>query len=61
MTLEPVEEEIQRRGQELLKRVQPERLIVLTPAWWQERLMGWATSDPEFRTRLLRFVDVLPS
>ena len=44
-----IESEIQQRGRELLGRVRPERLIVLSPAWWQERLMGWATSDPEFR------------
>ena len=49
------------RGRELLGRVETERLIALSPAWWQERLMGWATNDPEFRVKLLRFVDVLPS
>ena len=46
---------------ELLSLVQPERLIALTPAWWQERLMEWAGSDPNFRVKLLRFVDVLPA
>ncbi|MCK9519234.1 MAG: hypothetical protein M0R74_09480, partial [Dehalococcoidia bacterium] len=55
-----LEETIQRRGRELLRDVEPERLITLSPAWWQERLMQWATSDPEFRVKLLRFVDVLP-
>jgi len=45
----------------LLGDVRPERLLTLSPAWWQERLMGWATSDPDFRVKLLRFVDVLPS
>ncbi len=35
--------------------------FALTPAWWQERLLDWATSDPEFRVKLLRFVDVLPA
>ena len=33
----------------------------LTPDWWQERILTVATSDPEFRVRLLRFVDVLPT
>jgi RHH-type proline utilization regulon transcriptional repressor/proline dehydrogenase/delta 1-pyrroline-5-carboxylate dehydrogenase len=41
--------------------VVPERLLTLSPAWWQERLLEWATGDPEFRVKLLRFVDVLPS
>jgi RHH-type proline utilization regulon transcriptional repressor/proline dehydrogenase/delta 1-pyrroline-5-carboxylate dehydrogenase len=52
---------IQSRGRELLAAVHTERLIALTPAWWQERLMEWATSDPDFRVKLLRFVDVLPA
>ena len=56
--LEPL---IQQRGRALLATVHPERLLALSPAWWQERLMGWATSDPDFRVKLLRFVDVLPS
>lgn len=56
-----IEIAVQERGRDLLSRVQTERLFTLTPAWWQERLMAWASSDPEFRVRLLRFVDVLPS
>ncbi len=56
-----LERAIQERGRELLAAVEPHRLIQLTPAWWQERLFEWATRDPEFRVRLLRFVDVLPT
>ncbi|HET8944640.1 MAG TPA: proline dehydrogenase family protein, partial [Dehalococcoidia bacterium] len=37
------------------------RAFTLTPAWWQERLLEWATNDADFRTKLLRFVDVLPT
>jgi len=35
--------------------------LTLTPAWWQQRLLEWATNDPSFRVNLLRFVDVLPT
>jgi len=56
-----LEREIQQRGRELLAAVEPHRLLHLTPSWWQERLFEWATRDPEFRVRLLRFVDVLPT
>src|SRR5438552_4776658 len=35
--------------------------FTLTPAWWQQRLLEWATSDADFRVKLLRFVDVLPT
>lgn len=58
---ESIEAAIQERGRQLLAAVEPERLIVLSPAWWQEQLMEWAGSDPEFRVKLLRFVDVLPA
>jgi RHH-type proline utilization regulon transcriptional repressor/proline dehydrogenase/delta 1-pyrroline-5-carboxylate dehydrogenase len=58
---EELERAIQERGVALLATVKPERLLVLSPAWLQERLMGWASADSEFRTRLLRFVDVLPA
>lgn len=61
MDTEEFEAEVQARGRELLAAVRPERLVTLSPAWWQERLMAWATADPDFRVKLLRFVDVLPS
>src|SRR5439155_2065509 len=35
--------------------------LALTPAWFQQRLLDWATTDPGFRVKLLRFVDVLPT
>lgn len=56
-----IEAAIQERGRELLAAVQPEKLVVLSPSWWQERLMEWAGHDPDFRVKLLRFVDVLPT
>ncbi len=56
-----LETSIAERQRALLFAVEPERLIALSPAWWQERLMAWATQDPEFRVKLLRFVDVLPA
>jgi RHH-type proline utilization regulon transcriptional repressor/proline dehydrogenase/delta 1-pyrroline-5-carboxylate dehydrogenase len=55
------EDAIQARGRALLAAVEPEKLLTLTPEWWQERLMQWATADPQFRVKLLRFVDVLPT
>ncbi|GBD23680.1 1-pyrroline-5-carboxylate dehydrogenase 1 [bacterium HR29] len=56
-----LERRIQERGRRLLAAVEPQRLLHLTPAWWQERLFEWATRDPTFRVKLLRFVDVLPA
>lgn len=56
-----LETAIQERGKVLLADIKPERLITLTPAWWQEQMLTWANSDPAFRVKLLQFVDVLPS
>lgn len=35
--------------------------LALSPVWWQQRLLDWANQDPDFRVKLLRFVDVLPT
>ncbi len=56
-----LETEIQQLARQLLNEAQKREPVTLSPAWWQERLLAWATSDPEFRVKLLRFVDVLPS
>lgn len=39
----------------------PDSGLPLSPRWIQQKLLGVATADPEFRTRLLRFVDLLPA
>jgi RHH-type proline utilization regulon transcriptional repressor/proline dehydrogenase/delta 1-pyrroline-5-carboxylate dehydrogenase len=56
-----IEAIIQERGRALLAAIEPEGLVRLSPDWWQERVLGWATNDPDTRRRLLQFVDVLPA
>jgi len=56
-----LEPEIQALGRRLLKADAEREPIVLSPRWWQERLLQFATGDPAFRVKLLRFVDVLPA
>src|SRR3972149_5993792 len=58
---EATEDAIEAVGRRLLAAAERREPIVLTPQWWQERLLAWATGDPEFRVKLLRFVDVLPT
>ncbi len=55
------EDAIRELEQKLARRVDGHPPLTLTPAWWQQRLLDWATSDPAFRAKLLRFVDVLPT
>src|SRR5690606_23145214 len=57
----PMEPEIQELGRRLLEASEKREPLTLSQAWWQERFLEWATSDPDFRVKLLRFVDVLPS
>jgi RHH-type proline utilization regulon transcriptional repressor/proline dehydrogenase/delta 1-pyrroline-5-carboxylate dehydrogenase len=56
-----VESGIQSLGRRLLAAAVQREPITFTPEWWQDRLLEWATSDPDFRVKLLRFVDVLPT
>jgi RHH-type proline utilization regulon transcriptional repressor/proline dehydrogenase/delta 1-pyrroline-5-carboxylate dehydrogenase len=56
-----VESDIQSLGRRLLAAAEHREPISFTPEWWQERLLDWATGDPDFRVKLLRFVDVLPT
>ncbi len=56
-----MESQIQALGRRLLDAVDRRPPVTLTPEWWQQRLLDWAASDPDFRVKLLRFVDVLPT
>src|SRR5436853_1823997 len=56
-----MEPKIEAFARKLLAESEPREPFVLTPEWLQERLLQWATADPDFRVKLLRFVDVLPT
>ena len=55
------EAEIRDLERSLARAVDAHPPLTLSPAWWQQRLLEWATNDPDFRVKLLRFVDVLPA
>jgi RHH-type proline utilization regulon transcriptional repressor/proline dehydrogenase/delta 1-pyrroline-5-carboxylate dehydrogenase len=38
-----------------------ERARVFNMSWWSERMLDWAMSHPDFKTRLFHFVDVFPA
>ena len=56
-----LEAEIRALEGSLARAVDSHPPLTLSPAWWQQRLLEWATNDPDFRVKLLRFVDVLPT
>src|SRR5689334_2358419 len=56
-----MEPEIQALARQLLAESEAREAFVLTPEWLQQRVLRWAAADPDFRVKLLRFVDVLPT
>jgi RHH-type proline utilization regulon transcriptional repressor/proline dehydrogenase/delta 1-pyrroline-5-carboxylate dehydrogenase len=56
-----MEADIETLGRRLLAAAEEREPITFSTEWWQERLLAWATNDPDFRVKLLRFVDVLPT
>lgn len=53
--------ELEALEQRLTEAAARQPFFPLSPHWWQEQILSLATRDPEFRVRLLRFVDVLPT
>ncbi len=47
-------------GQELFARVDRGGALLLSPSWFDERLMDWTMEDPAVKVQLFRFIDVLP-
>src|SRR5579862_1907950 len=47
-------------GQELFARVDRRGPPLFTPAWWDERLMGFSMGHEAVKLQLFRFIDALP-
>jgi RHH-type proline utilization regulon transcriptional repressor/proline dehydrogenase/delta 1-pyrroline-5-carboxylate dehydrogenase len=47
-------------GREIFARVDRTGPLLLTPAWWDERLMEWTMGNSALKVQLFRFVDCLP-
>ncbi|MGK7345619.1 MAG: proline dehydrogenase family protein [Candidatus Nitrospinota bacterium M3_3B_026] len=48
-------------GREIFSRMEKEKPRFWETSWWERRVVEWLTSDPEVKSRVLRFVDVYPS
>src|SRR5579884_2927112 len=59
-TLRQTEALTQRYGRDIFARLEGGRPLLLTPAWLDDRLMGWGMDDEAVKVQLFRFVDVLP-
>lgn len=47
-------------GREIFARLPAGGPILLTPAWWDDRLMSWTMTEPALKVQLFRFIDSLP-
>jgi RHH-type proline utilization regulon transcriptional repressor/proline dehydrogenase/delta 1-pyrroline-5-carboxylate dehydrogenase len=55
------EADILQLGEEIVQHMKGERPSLFNTQYWHGRLLEWVMRDPEFKTDLLRFVDVLPT
>ncbi len=47
-------------GEEIFARLERQGAILLSPRWWDDRLMEWTMADEAVKLQLFRFIDVLP-
>src|SRR5262245_8269656 len=47
-------------GEEIFARIDRRPAILLTPRWWDERLMALTMQDETVKVQLFRFIDALP-
>ncbi len=56
-----IDDRIINRGRELFSAISDEKPSLFNSGNWLGKVMDWAMSDEQFKTRLFRFVDVFPS
>lgn len=61
MDLRSLDPEIQARGREFFASIRGEAPSVFDKGWWSGKVMDWAMKNEDFKVRLFRFVDVLPT
>jgi len=56
-----IEPQIQEQGRQLFEQIQDQEASFFDTGHWIGKITNWAMEKPDFRTRLLHFVDVFPS
>ena len=57
----PLDTRIQQRAEQLFDEIRSKRPSLFDTSQWSGKVMVWAMSQPDFRLRLLRFVDAFPA
>lgn len=57
----PLDMRIKQRAEQLFEEIRSKRPSLFDTSQWSGKLMAWAMGRPDFRMRLLRFVDAFPA
>ncbi len=54
------EAEVQQVGERIFQLIESDSSSIFNKDWWYGRIMDWSMKNEQFKTRMFRFVDVLP-
>ena len=54
------QKQVEEKGSEVFKLMQSQSTSVLDKDWWYDRIMQWSMKNESFKTKMFRFIDVLP-
>ena len=55
------QKQVEQTGLEIFELMQSQNKSALDKDWWYERIMQWSMRNESFKTKMFRFVDVLPN
>ncbi len=61
MDLKRLDLKIQARGREFFASIRGEAPSIFNKGWWSGKVMDWAMQNEDFKVKLFRFVDVMPT
>lgn len=56
----PYQSQIEARGRKIFDLLENESQSIFNKDWWYGRIMEWSMKNEDFKTKMFRFVDVLP-
>src|SRR5690606_7814692 len=55
-----IQTQIQTKGRRIFELLENESQSIFNKDWWYGRIMEWSMKNEDFKTKMFRFVDVLP-
>jgi RHH-type proline utilization regulon transcriptional repressor/proline dehydrogenase/delta 1-pyrroline-5-carboxylate dehydrogenase len=53
--------QVRQKGEEIFQRMGDQKTSIFNKDWWYGSIMEWSMKNPQFKTQMFRFVDVLPT